>query len=94
MREGRGRRRPRGRVDAGQRRDGWTSCGEANAGAGGNVRAREMKVTMTRTLDGLGDAAEEIARGGGAGGETLARGFVVVVVGGDGGEGIRIAEET
>ena len=48
------------------------SCGEANAGAGGNVRAREMKVTMTRgMLDGLGDAAEEIASGGGAGGETL-----------------------
>jgi len=55
------------------------------------LRVEEMMTT--RALDGLGYAAEEIARGGGAGGETLARGFVVGGAGGDGGEGIRISEE-
>ena len=60
------------------------------------MRAREVKVTMTRgMLDGLGDAAEEIASGGGAGGETLGVGGVGGgAAGGDGVEGIRIAEET
>lgn len=55
------------------------------------VRVEEMMTT--RAFDGLGYAAEEIARGGGAGGETLARGFVCGGAGGDGGEGIWIAEE-
>ena len=68
--------------------------GEADADARcRHVLLHVEEMMTTRTLDGLGYAAEEIASGGGAGGETLSRGFVGGGAGGDGGEGIRIAEE-